>query len=298
MARTYFSSPWAPRETPSAVRMLIIVTCTVAILSALTNGLFHFLNLMGPQEFLSLSWYGIRNFFLWQPITYMFVQDSSEGVQFFFLIALFFNMYILWVLGSTLQEYIGTTHFLTSYFGVGAIAGVLSVLTMPLVNQYAILTGPSAALLGVFVLWTMCYPDGILNLFFLIPLRTKWILAWVLAIIFLIALSQLNVLSMVFYAAATCTAYLYGVLALELRSPFPVMYPFEDKLLHLVQRLKGGSQAPKKGPKIVNLRGEPIQDDDEFVDAMLTKIAKDGERALTSAERKRMDEISEKKRRR
>ncbi len=55
-------------------------------------------------------------------------------------------------------------------------------------------------------------------------------------------------------------------------------------------------QLPYRHSKIYDIKsGEPLLDDDQFMDAMLDQISRYGEESLTPAEKKRMKEISEKK---
>lgn len=297
---TFTTSRWGPSQTSPIIRRLIFATCFVALLSALTHNLFsHFLAIPSPQELLSLSWYGISHYFLWQPFTYLFVQTNyPDGITLFFLLALFFNMYILWILGSTLQEDIGTKNFLWLYFGAGITSGVIAAFAMPLFGQYSVLAGPSAALLGLFVVWTMFYAESILTLFFLIPVRTKWLLAGILGAIALIAISQVDLVSLTFYFTASLYCYLYGVLVLRLRSPYAFIRPLDQVLENLASHLRPSEPKTAGESKIVDLKGKPVLDDEAFIDAMLTKISKYGEKSLTTHERLRMQQISEKRQRR
>lgn len=308
MGQTY--SQWGPGETSVAIRRLIMITCGISIFSAFANSLFvQVLGLKGPQELLSLSWHGLQNYFLWQPITYLFIQNSSsQGINLSFLLSLAVNMYVLWVLGSTLLERIGTKHFLGLYFIGGILAGLLTVFTMPLTGHYMPLAGPTASLLAVFVVWTMSNPQSELMLFFLIPIKTKWLLAGILGAICLISLSQLDFISLTFYLSATLIGYLYGLLVFNMQSPFKITHGFDravsdvrDDLLKKIRTKKkadrgvdlGAETAGKPQSKVYDFKsGEAILDDDAFVDLMLTKISKNGEKSLSVEERRRMQQIS------
>lgn len=292
----YSSHQWGPTQTPTFTKWLIIVTATITLVSALSTPLFNLANLTGPQQWLSLSWFGLQNLYLWQLISYLFIQDASGGgIQVFFLLSLFFNMYILWILGSTLCEDIGQSHFLTIYLSVGALSGFITVFTAYLLGQYPIIYGPSVSLLALFTVWTMLYKDSILALFFIIPFKAKSLLAGILILIAVVSLSNLDFPNFIFYLSGAFLGYLYGVIILNLEAPFTFMEPL-DKLLGAIHEWLFRKGVSSDG-KIVNLNGEAVLRDDEFIDAMLTKITKYGEQALTSRERKRMKEISERKKR-
>lgn len=284
------SYQWGPMHTPAVIRMLIIITSVVSILTALTNSLFvHFLGTIGPQDFLMLSWYGFKHYFLWQPLTYLFTHGTfGSGIDLFYLIGLAFNMYMLWAFGTSVHERIGTKQFLILYLGSGILAGVAAWLLMPIFGQFVVFSGASAAILAVFVVWAMLNPESNLLLFMILPIKTKWLLAAVLGAIVLSSLSQLDMITLAFYFVAACCGYFYSVLKMELGSPFEFMHPFDRFFSRKIDK--------KSKPKIYDFStGQPVQDDEAFVDAMLTKISKDGERSLTETERRRMQQISDRK---
>lgn len=296
------SYQWGPSQTPVVIRSLIIITCIVSILAALTNSLFvHLAGTIGPQDILSLSWYGFRHYFLWQPLTYLFTQSTpSSGIDLFYLISLAFNMYILWAFGSSIHERIGSRQFLALYLVSGILAGVAAWFFMPIFSQYLVISGPSSAILSVFIVWAMLYPDSNLMLFMILPIKTKWLLAGVLGAIALSCISQLDIVSLLFYFIAASCGYLYSVILLNLESPFEFMHPFERSMTNFYHRLrrKTGSKQTEEiaKPKIYDFTsGEPILDDDAFIDSMLTKISKFGERSLSETERRRMQQISQRK---
>lgn len=282
------------------LRKLIIFTCVISVLSALLNSLFvNYFQVLGPQDLLSLSWYGMEHYFWWQPLTYLFVLEGTS-IHVFFLLNLFFYMYILWVLGETLQERIGRAHFFTLYFISGIFAGLTAFAMMSLTGHHQTFFGPSCALLAVFVVWAMCNPNGLILLFFLLPIKIKWLLFGILGAIGIISLSQADFVSLTFYLSAALFGYFYGLLILGLEGPTEHTRAFEDfvrrmqdsikKLFHFKKKLNG------KEHKIYDFSsGEPILDDEAFIDAMLTKISKHGERSLTANERRRMDQLSQKK---
>lgn len=294
----YNAYRWGPGETPGVIRRLIFATCFISLLAALTNGIFvHLLQAKGPFDFLTLSWNGMVHYYLWQPVTYLFVQESIHGVHLYFLVALFLNMYALWILGSTLQERIGTRQFLYLYFFSGILAGLTALLVMPLTGQYMNLSGPTAAILAVFVLWTMYNPDSELLLFFLLPIKTKWLLAGILGMTFLISLSQWDLVNFTFYLFGALYGYLFGLIFCRLKSPFEVTHHIDEAIINALNRWPRKT-TKSKDSKIVDFstfQASPL-DDDDFVDAMLTKIAKFGEQSLTAKERKRMESISRSKR--
>lgn len=294
-------SSWGPEKTPATIKYLLIFTGTIAVLSAGIQSIFDQFHLFpGPQNLLSLSWWGLKNGYVWQPLSFLFIQQSITGLSFFFFISLLFNLYILWSIGSTVFQVLGKGPFLRLYLIGGAATGILSLLSMLLTGQYEMLAGMGSALLILFTLWSMVFPETEVLFFFLIPVKAKWIVVTIISIILLISLTHFDMTSFTLYLSAVLIAYGYAVMVQGWYSPFPFTLPFDMWLSRLAARIrpwipmkKGKEVKPTKG-KIIDI-GKPIEDDDAFVDAMLAKISRQGEDSLTWSEKKRLQEISKKK---
>src|SRR5689334_18048221 len=110
---------WGPDSNiPKNLGFLIGSIAIISILSALADGFFvYFTSMSGPQPLLSLSWNGLSHWYIWQPLSYLFVLTSGNaGLSLGFFIQLVFNLYILWVMGSTLIERIGEGPFFRFFF--------------------------------------------------------------------------------------------------------------------------------------------------------------------------------------
>lgn len=297
-------SSWGPEKTPTTIKYLVIFTGVIAILSAIMQAIFDQFNVFpGPQNILSLSWWGIQKGYLWQPLSYLFIQESSGGLSIFFFISLIFNLYILWSIGSAIYQIIGKGPFLRLYLIGGLAAGILSVIAMVVSGQYGMLTGMGTALLILFTVWSMAFPETEILLFFLIPVKVKWIVAAIIGMMLLITLSHFDLPHFVLYLSAVLIGYGYSVMSQGWYSPFPFTQRFDIWLSRLAAKLSRWIPFKRKGKemktpeaKIIDIStGEPTKDDEAFVDAMLAKISRKGEDSLTWSEKKRMQEISKKK---
>ena len=297
-------SSWGPEKTPSTIRQLILVTATIAILSAGAQSLFEQFNLFpGPQNFLSLSWWGLQKGYVWQPLTFLFLQDSFNGLSFYFFIALFFHLYLLWIIGSTIFQLLGKGPFLRLYFIGGVLAGLLGLLSMTISGQYAMLQGMNSTLLILLTVWSMAFPETEILLFFLIPIKVKWIVLSLIGIMLLISLSHLEFSYFFLNLSAILIGYGYAVAVQSWYSPFPLTWKFDAKLASLSAKIRQKMPFKKNVDEIKNPKtkildiesGQPLQNDDVFIDAMLAKISKKGENSLTWSEKKRMQEISRRK---
>lgn len=302
---TYTStSHLGPEKTPRPIFKLVFLTTVITIVSALIQSIFIQFSLgTGPQDLLSLSWWGMKSWYLWQPLTFLFVQAiPPEGITLFYLITLFFNMYILWIMGSTLMDIAGAKSFFSLYFFSGITAGILTLLLMPVVGRYTVLAGPAPSLLAIIMAWTMVHPKTEILLFFLIPIKAKWLMVGIIGVLLLMTLSQWNIIDFIFYSIGIIFGYLYAVIAWGLQGPFPFMNRFDKALIALSSQISqklpswGKNKDGGDNSKIIDFStGKNILTDDQFVDAMLTKISQQGERSLTRSEKERLKKISERK---
>jgi len=104
---------------------------------------------------------------VWQLVTYMFLHAG--------LWHLFFNMVALWMFGAELERTWGTRRFLQFYFLGGIGAGVCVVLADLLTGAPNIPTiGASGAIFGVLLAYGMLFPDSLIWIWFLFPVKAKW----------------------------------------------------------------------------------------------------------------------------
>ena len=101
-----------------------------------------------------------QDFAIWQMFTYMFVH-----LAFFHLL---FNMLALWWFGSDLEAYWGSRHFLQYYLFTGIGAGLVSVLlNIPTI-------GASGAVFGLLFSYGISFPNRLLYLYFVFPVKAKY----------------------------------------------------------------------------------------------------------------------------
>jgi hypothetical protein len=302
------ASSWGPEKTPSLIKQMIIITCVIAILSAGVQTIFDQFNLFpGPQNFLSLSWWGLQKGYVWQPLTFLFIQEAPAGLSFFFFITLLFNIYLLWVIGSSIVQILGRGPFLRLYFLGGILAASVGLFFMKITGQHEMLMGMTPSFLILFTIWSMAYPEREILLFFILPIQVKWLVVALVSILLLITLSHWELPYFFMYLSAVVIGYCYAVMMHSWYSPFHFTQKFDMRLSRTAnqvrQRLPSLSFKKKKekdvktvNPKIIDISSSiDIKDDDAFVDAMLSKISRRGEESLSWHEKKRLKEISERK---
>lgn len=301
------SSHWGPTHIPSVIKHLIIWTSLITLLSALIQTLLDRFGVSpGPQDLLSLSSMGVHRGYLWQLLSYLFIQESPDGISLPFLLQLLFNMYILWVIGVPLVDLIGKWSFLRLYLISGIAAAIITSTLLSLFGIYFVIAGAGPALLAALIVWSLAFPDVELLLFFLIPIKIKWLVTGIIGGLLLITISQWDVVNLILYFSSLCIGYGYATMVQGWNSPFAFTHPVDAKLaalgLHARRYIphwrSGKVQFEQQNKdKIIDIRtGKAPSDDEAFVDAMLAKISLYGERSLSWNERRRLQEISERKR--
>ena len=123
--------------------------------------------------FKSISWFLIfglvpalvfSRIMIWQPITYLFLH--------FGLWHLVLNMLMLWMFGSVIESRWGSKRFLFYYLFTGIGAGICSVIFA--FNSQSPIVGASGAIFGLLVAFAVLFPDSVILLFFIFPMKMKY----------------------------------------------------------------------------------------------------------------------------
>jgi membrane associated rhomboid family serine protease len=158
------------------VKILIITNVAVFLVLA-------FSELAGSHVL--ISYFGLiparvtYSLMLWQLVTYMFLHAE--------ILHLFFNMLTLFMFGNDLERYWGTERFLRYYFITGIGAGVCSWLVA--MDSTAATIGASGAIYGLLLAYGLLYPNRIVFLNFLIPVKVKYLVLLMGAIAFFSSLA-------------------------------------------------------------------------------------------------------------
>lgn len=115
--------------------------------------------------------YVVRNLWVWQLGTYMFLHGG--------LFHILFNMLALWMFGAELERTWGTRYFLKFYFVTGIGAGILTVLFSLLpfgASQQlygSIVIGASGAIYGLLLAYALYFPDRPIYMYLVFPIPAK-----------------------------------------------------------------------------------------------------------------------------
>ena len=121
-------------------------------------------------DYFALSVEGLKHGYVWQLITYGFMHAG--------LLHLIFNGWAIYVFGQDVEEALGRKPFLALYFAGVIIGGLLQALAGVLLGiRFAgPVVGASAAAFGLAAAFAMLFPERVLLLFFVIPMRAKYLL--------------------------------------------------------------------------------------------------------------------------
>ena len=181
MRPTYYGGShysFGPGLMTPAVRMLLWANVGVFLLTALVPSAFYWATgIFGltPQAVVTRFW-------IWQPITYMFLHGGLGHVL--------LNMLVLWMFGVQLERLWGSRFFLRYYFvtGIGAGLSTIAVSLLPYAfadpTYTAVTIGASGAIYGLLIAFALYYPEAPILMFFLFPVPAKYFVMIVGAIAF------------------------------------------------------------------------------------------------------------------
>jgi len=118
---------------------------------------------------LLFDWFGLNPQDLWrgafwQPFTYMFLHHG--------LLHLLFNMLLLWMFGGVLESIWGTREFLRYYFLTGVVPGLINCIIA--YDKPLVIIGASGAIYGLLAAYGLLFPNSVIYISFLFPIRAKY----------------------------------------------------------------------------------------------------------------------------
>jgi membrane associated rhomboid family serine protease len=135
----------------------------------IVNVVVFFLQLFLPSEV--LVWFGLvpylvwHNFYLWQIFTYQFLHGGLGHI--------IINMLGLWMFGCDLERRWGSDFFLRYYFVSVLGGGILNAILLP--SQTVPSIGASAGVYGILLAYGLIYPNRIVYVYFLFPIKMKYL---------------------------------------------------------------------------------------------------------------------------
>jgi membrane associated rhomboid family serine protease len=199
------SSPYAssvsfgPGPVSTALKALIIANVAMFFATSIFGSLVPVLGLVPVLV--------VRNLWVWQVATYMFLHGG--------LFHILFNMLALWMFGAELERVWGTRYFLKFYFVSGIGAGLLTVLFSLLPFGFAqslqnsVIIGASGAIYALLLAYALYFPDRPIYMYFVFPIPAKIFVLIMGVIAFYSSLSEGGGVANATHLGGLLVGYLY-----------------------------------------------------------------------------------------
>ena len=213
----------------------------------------------------------------WSVFTYMFLQEQFGH--------LFFNMLMLYYGGKIFMQYFSEKQLLLTYiFGglFGALFFILAFNVFPVFENmkgHAFALGSSASVLSILIAAATYRPDYTLNLFLLGQVKMKWV-AIVFVVIDFLSITKGNSGGHIAHLGGALWGFLY---AFMLKSDFDIYKIFKKKAKIRVKTVN--SENYHRRPKTDEQYNAERAQEQEDVDRILEKIAKNGYSSLSDKEK-------------
>ncbi|MCS7229513.1 MAG: rhomboid family intramembrane serine protease [Candidatus Kryptonium sp.] len=265
------------RFFPPAIKYFIIINVIVYLLLVIFGLNFR---VAGVPLYLYVYRYFALNpvgdgFQIWQLITYMFIHDPKG------IFHILFNMLMLWMFGTEIENLWGTRRFLVYYFTSGIGAGIAHLIFAPLFGQIGPVVGASGAIYGVMIAFAVMFPDRYIFLYFLIPIPARIFVAILVFFDLIMGVFGSDGVAHFAHLGGAVVGFVY----------IKLMYAGFD-LRRFIPSIKLPRFKSKTRKKYLLVDDEIITQ--EQIDAILDKISQYGYDSLTEREKKILYEASKK----
>lgn len=222
----------------------------------------------------------------WTIFTYMFLQE-----QFWHL---FFNMLMLYYGGKIFLQYFTQKQLLITYILgglIGAIFFIMAFNAFPVfedIKGTAFALGASASVLSILIAVAACQPDHQINLFLLGPVKMKWV-AVVFVIIDFLSITNGNSGGHIAHLGGALWGFLYGYMSRKNYDLYRI-FKREPRIKVKYRNADNYQQRPKSDEQYNAERAV----EQEEIDRILEKIAKNGYVSLTEKEKEYLFKQSKK----
>ena len=150
---------------PTGVKWLLIVNTAIFVIWYLGGPTVQ--SWMSPLALVPMLVVHSFPWYLYQLFTYMFLHGGIGH--------LLFNMLALWMFGLPLEQTWGTRRFLKYYFLCGVGAGICDTTVYSLLVHNTSTIGASGAIYGLLLAFGVLFPDTQVLMYFLFPIKAKYL---------------------------------------------------------------------------------------------------------------------------
>ena len=276
---------------PKVIKNLLIINVAVFFVQMLANNL-----LVGgkPLWYVLNLWLALNplnegfNFQVWQLLTYQFMHGSFSHIL--------FNMFALWMFGMEIENNWGPKKFLTYYLLCGVIAGLFQLFLTPLLGSSAAVTiGASGAIYGVLIAFGLMFPDRYIFLYFLVPIKAKYLIGFLIVMEFMLVDSAQSNVAHLAHLGGAIAGFLFIMFDKRIDVPLKRMFnrtgynstnQFNNPFAGLSDKFKKRRQNIEDANYYdINQKKEEDKITQEEIDKILDKISKSGYDSLTQEEK-------------
>jgi membrane associated rhomboid family serine protease len=263
--------PPSLNDLPPVTRGLVLASFIGWVLELAFKGPLNYYFGLVPAMAAGSGWF-------WQPFTYIFIHANFWH----FL----FNAFMLWMLGTVIEPVLGSRKFLVYFIFCGAAAGLFTAGISP--SSLRPVIGASGAVYGLLYAFAALYPEQIVYMYFLFPMTARQFVLFMAGLSFVLSFTTPN-------SGVANFTHLSGLAAGWVY--FQAAKWLENRAAKRQQDSAAGTGLVARGLEVWRTRGEPRLTSHETqssgrVDAILEKISRDGEGALTAAERRELEEYA------
>ena len=146
---------------PNLMKFIVAGNIIVFLLLRLTN--------YGIFSYLGFNWGKVMGLQVWRLLSFIFVPDTSN------VFSLMLSLYFTYFIGNLLEREWGTPKFNLYY-----LSGVVLTIIVGIIGYYAFgrgttIYGTYYISMSMFLAFASLYPDAQVLLFFIIPIKVKWL---------------------------------------------------------------------------------------------------------------------------
>jgi membrane associated rhomboid family serine protease len=223
-SRSYVNRYVPSNRFPTGVKWLLISTIGISV--------FEFILRASKPEASLLQYFALvpaqllTAFAFWQLVTYLFLHAGIGHVL--------WNMLALWMFGVELERAWGTRRFVGFYLACGVASGLAAGIAAYLFGGTNVpIVGSSGAVYGILVAYAVLFPNQTILFGFLIPMKTKYFVMIIGAVVFLQSYLALAAGQGAAEVIASLAGFLAGYLILrggrlQLRMSQPLVAGYKD----------------------------------------------------------------------
>jgi len=248
---------YKPTLFTDAIKTLITINFIIFLLQTISKSDQLFFTIFGLVP--KMVW---SEFMLWQPFTYIFFHGDIWHVL--------INMFVLWMFGIELERMWGKKKFLTFYFITGIGSGLITMLFG--LHSLTPIVGASGAIYGVLMAYGLTYPNRIVYLYGIIPIKSIWFVIGIGTIAFFSSFNNVTQISHLTHLSGMALGYILLKKPIHIQSlRFAIIKKFLEFKI-------------QKEEKKTSFKNEIEKD----LNSILDKINKEGFDSLTEEEEARL----------